>query len=1419
MKSLIVKLLLKENDQRTTIIELLKLQLQEDGGVISELIPEIEILIGKQKPVQPLDSSEDIQKRFFSTFMKFFSCFAYDHTLVLGIDDLQWADSGSLLFLKHLIETKESIFVIGAYRDNEVDKNHPLTITLENFNSIPNIVLSTLNIDDLNLMVSNTLKLQVDDTKSLSELIFRKTGGNPFFSREFINTLYEEEQISLKDGKWNWDVSKIEKMNYSSNVIDFMIKNLKKKPQSSQRFLSIASCIGNSFNVDELEVVCDKSIDIQSIVMELLSDGWIIQTSSKEYKFFHDRLQQASYQLNEENDRAKLHSLIGQKMLDKLTESEIHEHIFSIINHLNNGKSFFENKKELLKLNLIAAQKSMLNCSFPLALKFTTEAKSLLPENSFEVDYEKSRNVYQLHAKACFSNSLHDESESIYNLLLEKVKTSLEKMKIYSEFIQLCNASSQFNKSFKMICQVLQRFEFTRTIPPMKDNEALGKWCYRTNTMIHKELERIGGANKMINLPQCEDKEINLFHRIVGTSSGSFVSEEASPLSNIAVTLSSLYFHILHGLSDFSPIIFAYAGWALSSFLGDFDGYKIATVGEKLFLSMKNPKFEVSQLKVYTAFSCIFAGSLRDSLSHSEYGINDAITNGHFTTASYNMNGYSLSASLNGENYTILLPKVSKYQEWVLGAKNYWMYDILECQTQFLKDLTGVSKFEPKYLIPSIKQITYSGTLIYSFEGILSYLNEDYSTSSKAFIDAENGSYATYGSNINYDRLVFQYLALIQNYQITNENIHYEKSLEILNQLKTLSQFGSLYFETRYQLVKVVNDSLQKNYDKLKILEEFERIYFLAQKSCCPLISGVICELTLDFCINSLFPQSVCQMYFDLLIKIWISIGASSKTTILKRKYSNLSQSRRGSSLSLTATQSNTLSESTNSDSSNSLDIMTIIKSSQALSGELTTSNLIKQVMIIIKENTGAESGALIMNEKNEFFVVSRISIDGEVNSNKIPLAESQNVCFNLVQIALVSKKPIYLNDAKKSEYSKDSYITKNSICSLCIYPIVKGKNIVALIYLENKSLEGIFDENRKQLLGHIGSQLTISYENATLYEDMNSLNQSYERFLPKEFLKQLGKGNVRNINKGDSSTMKMSVLFTDIRNFTTITEKMNPKESFQFINDILAYLSPVVSKNFGFVDKFVGDCIMALFPHDVDHSVNCGFELLEALEKYNQEVRSGKPKIQIGIGIHYGDVMLGTIGDEERIDATVISDTVNTASRVESFTKTLGATFLVTDAVISNCKEIHNSRYIGKYMLKGKNHPILLHHMIKEDEKDNFNKAIILFEKREFQEAQEIFQNIGDLTSKYLENISKSYKYYKFDDDWNGAIQIDKDGNMVELKNELLKQNEIETLSEDSQMKILEELVKQGKMKDFISLMSKNSPKDVNDLIEKFSK
>jgi hypothetical protein len=255
----------------------------------------------------------------------------------------------------------------------------------------------------------------------------------------------------------------------------------------------------------------------------------------------------------------------------------------------------------------------------------------------------------------------------------------------------------------------------------------------------------------------------------------------------------------------------------------------------------------------------------------------------------------------------------------------------------------------------------------------------------------------------------------------------------------------------------------------------------------------------------------------------------------------------------------------------------------------------------------------------------------------------------------------------------------------------------------------------------------------------------------------------------------------------------MNPEESFSFINQILEYLTPIISKNNGFVDKFVGDCIMALFPHNVDDSIKCGYEMLNVLKIYNVECRSNTFPVEIGIGIHFGNVMIGTIGTENRMDSTVISDAVNTASRVESLTKSLGATFIVTEDLISQSKQNFKKIPIGKFLLKGKKLPMSLYQMLDPEstiDMNLFENGIHLFNSKQFEKAELLFESSKENIAKYLKNVSGYYKNFIFDDNWSGEIKIDKDGVLVEmndtLNNDSLNKDELSILEkiEDIQIK-----------------------------------
>jgi len=266
---------------------------------------------------------------------------------------------------------------------------------------------------------------------------------------------------------------------------------------------------------------------------------------------------------------------------------------------------------------------------------------------------------------------------------------------------------------------------------------------------------------------------------------------------------------------------------------------------------------------------------------------------------------------------------------------------------------------------------------------------------------------------------------------------------------------------------------------------------------------------------------------------------------------------------------------------------------------------------------------------------------------------------------------------------------------------------IMLLVYLVAERiilqpLQKIMNRVKEIESGNLNSNLVITTKDE--FQDLaNNLNvmsaviksqtdhlelqaESFERFVPKQFLNQIGKDSIPQVHLGDSIEKEMTILFADIRSFTTISEKMQPGELFQYLNSYLGKAGPIIRANGGFIDKYIGDAIMALFPENPMQAVKAGIELLEAVAQYNQDnLNSGKPELRIGIGVHTGKLMLGTIGENERMDGTVIADAVNAASRIEQLTRKYNAEFLVSGTVAELTKEQYHHRFIDSVVLTGK--------------------------------------------------------------------------------------------------------------------------------------
>ena len=279
--------------------------------------------------------------------------------------------------------------------------------------------------------------------------------------------------------------------------------------------------------------------------------------------------------------------------------------------------------------------------------------------------------------------------------------------------------------------------------------------------------------------------------------------------------------------------------------------------------------------------------------------------------------------------------------------------------------------------------------------------------------------------------------------------------------------------------------------------------------------------------------------------------------------------------------------------------------------------------------------------------------------------------------------------------FERDPYIRQHGVRSVLCAPLHRAGELTGVLYLENSLGPDVFTVRHLTIARTIVGQAAIAIENAGLYEHQREMATVFSRFVPRPFLEHLERSSVVDVQLGDAVAADVTVLFSDIRDFTSISERLSPADNFQLLNSYLAAMDPPVHTNGGFIDKYVGDAVMALFVDAADGAVAAAVGMTDALRRFNAG-RDGQP-LRMGIGLHAGPVMLGTIGSAQRMETTVIGDTVNTASRLEGLTQHYGAAVLVSDAVRDRLREPgrFTFREVGRVRAKGKSAPVTVHEVL----------------------------------------------------------------------------------------------------------------------------
>ncbi|MGE5660132.1 MAG: adenylate/guanylate cyclase domain-containing protein, partial [Actinomycetota bacterium] len=450
----------------------------------------------------------------------------------------------------------------------------------------------------------------------------------------------------------------------------------------------------------------------------------------------------------------------------------------------------------------------------------------------------------------------------------------------------------------------------------------------------------------------------------------------------------------------------------------------------------------------------------------------------------------------------------------------------------------------------------------------------------------------------------------------------------------------------------------------------------------------------------------VAQVYMFEAHYCYVRWGATAKVKDLETQYPQLVTVPQPGSI-----KAKTTVAMTTSGSINSLDITAVMKATSAISGEIVLDKLLSSLMKILMENAGAQKGYLILPSQEKLLIEAEGTIDDELVTvlQSISVENCDKISQAIVNYVARTQESVVLDDAvREGQFTNDPYIQKNQPKSILCVPLINQSQVISIVYLENNLTAGAFTPARVELLKLLSGQAAISIQNSKLYTEVREnesrlaqLNQAYERFVPNQFLQFLNKSSIVDVQLGDNVQLEMSVLFSDIRDFTTLSEKMTPENNFKFINSYLSCMELAIAENSGFIDKYIGDAIMALFSGEADNAVKAGISMLHRLFEYNQNrANSGLAPIQNGIGINTGILMLGTVGGQNRMDSTVISDAVNLASRVESLTKNYGVSLLITQqtyARLTNLSE-YAIRTIDTVKVKGKSEAVTVYEVFNAD-------------------------------------------------------------------------------------------------------------------------
>jgi PAS domain S-box-containing protein len=1077
--------------------------LDQNGQLIVDLVPELKLVIGEQPPV-PEVPAQDAQRRFQLVIRQFIGVFARrEHPLALFLDDLQWLDAATLDLLEDLLTRSElqHLMLIGAYRDNEVDAAHPLTRKLEAIRNaggkIKEITLAPLALEHLDQLLAHALRCEPEQTAPLAHLVHEKTGGNPFFTIQFISSLAEEKMLTFDHDAacWSWDLKRIHAKGYTDNVVDLMIGKLIRLPSQTQTALQQLACLGNVAEITTLSIVLEMSEEqVHAALWEGVRQEFVEHLDDS-YKFIHDRVHEAAYSLIPETSRAGAHLRIGRLLAARTSPEKREETVFDIANQLNRGVALITSREErenLAQLNLMAAKRAKASTAYASALKYLIAGAALLGDDCWERRRDLIFALELERAECEFLTGELDAADERLTALSNRAASTAQRAAIACLQMDVCTALVQVDRAVGVALDYLRHLGIEWSPHPTED-EARREYEQMWSQLGSRTIE------DATDLPLMSDPEslatVNVLTRVVPAT----ISTDSN--LNALMICRAANLSLERGNCEASCLVYAMLGRIVGSRFGDYrTAFRFGQVGYELVERRGLKRFQAATYLYLATWIAHWAKHVRRSRDLHRRAFDAANRVGDFAFAAYATLGLNSDLLVAGDPLSDVQREAELGLAFTQKARLALITVGITVQLALIRTLRGLTPkfgcFDSKEIEERPFELHLASNPAFAIaQGWYwirklqaRYLAGDHEEALEASLKAQRLLWTsiTFLEEAEYHFYSALSRAASCDSAIADERVqHLEALAAHLQQLERWAENCPENFENRAALVGAEIARIESR--DLDAMRLYEKAIHSSRANGFVHNEALAYERASNFYRARGFEQ-IADIYLRNSRGCYASWGADGKVRQLDRLYPGLQpdQPSQGPASTITA-------------SVEGLDLGTVIRVSQAVSSEIVLEKLLETVMRKAMEHAGAQRGLLIVPHGDELQIEAESRMSGNDVIVSLRNASAAPAAFpeSIVRYAIRTHESVILDDASKpNPFSADPYVVQHRVHSILCLPLLNQAKISGVLYLENNLAPRVFTSDRITVLRVLVSQAAISLENTRLYRDLQDREARIRRLV-----------------------------------------------------------------------------------------------------------------------------------------------------------------------------------------------------------------------------------------------------------------------------------------------------------------------------------